>query len=457
MALWRSRAAVWRLLRPFICPSPIANTAHRSFSSAVAADMNNQSLIENMKRELLHLDINSQIGSCMPLGAMRIGTIIHNIEMNPGQGGKLVRAAGTSAKILKEPSAAYCIIRLPSGAEKRVDSKCRATVGVVSNPSHGTRKLRKAGQSRWLGRRPVVRGVAMNPIDHPHGGGEAWSHTPQSKRSPIALRPTKKHENFDFFPRPISFQKIPTKNAPQLQSSPSPPSSTTNLQPIEDLPPKLQEIIRLFQSVQEPKAKYEQLMSMSYLDEHKNVLHEADSDSVLTKGLAALLVNGLSGRPVEEILRVSPDFAVLLGLQQSLTPSRNNGFLNMLKLMQRKALELLVEAEKDVGSSNSGSNCLENRSTGGSSIWSFSADSDGEDLTSEKHAGNAGVKASNEGETHFNVRIVSKQFEGKSLIKRNRTKLGILPLIYGLLHDELHSGLHALSIMANTPSEADAG
>ncbi|GLT83723.1 hypothetical protein SLE2022_019950 [Rubroshorea leprosula] len=137
--------------------------------------MNNQSLIENMKRELLHLDINSQIGSCMPLGAMRIGTIIHNIEVNPGQGGKLVRAAGTSAKILKEPNSKYCIIRLPSGAEKMVDSKCRTTVGVVSNPSHGTRKLRKAGQSRWLGRRPVVRGVAMNPIDHPHGGGECRS------------------------------------------------------------------------------------------------------------------------------------------------------------------------------------------------------------------------------------------------------------------------------------------
>ncbi|GLT26377.1 hypothetical protein SLA2020_014490 [Shorea laevis] len=120
MALWRSRGAAWRLLRPFICSSPNANTAHRSFSSTVAPDMNNQSLIENMKRELLHLDINSQIGSCMPLGAMRIGTIIHNIEVNPGQGGKLVRAAGTSAKILKEPTATYCIIRLPSGAEKRV-------------------------------------------------------------------------------------------------------------------------------------------------------------------------------------------------------------------------------------------------------------------------------------------------------------------------------------------------
>lgn len=83
-----------------------------------------------------------------------------------------------------------------------------------------------------------------------------------------------------------------------------------------------------------------QVWVRAYFDSEKNVVFEADSDSVLTKGLAALLVQGLSGRPVEEILKVSPDFAVLLGLQQSLTPSRNNGFLNMLKLMQKKALIL---------------------------------------------------------------------------------------------------------------------
>ncbi|KOM50259.1 hypothetical protein LR48_Vigan08g108600 [Vigna angularis] len=111
----------------------------------------------------------------MPLSAMRIGTIIHNIELNPGQGGKLVRAAGTSAKILKEPTSAYCLIQMPSGVKKLIDSRCRATIGVVSNPSHGDRKLRNAGHSRWLGRRPVVRGVAMNPVDHPHGGGEGKS------------------------------------------------------------------------------------------------------------------------------------------------------------------------------------------------------------------------------------------------------------------------------------------
>ncbi|KAD5802435.1 hypothetical protein E3N88_13795 [Mikania micrantha] len=111
-----------------------------------------------------------------------IGTIIHNIEMNPGQGGKLVRAAGTYATILKDPSAPkLCLIRLPSKVEKMIDSQCRATIGVVSNTEHKTKKLRKAGHSRWLGRRPVVRGVAMNPVDHPHGGGEGKSKSSGSR------------------------------------------------------------------------------------------------------------------------------------------------------------------------------------------------------------------------------------------------------------------------------------
>ncbi|XP_022742375.1 uncharacterized protein LOC111293729 isoform X1 [Durio zibethinus] len=172
MALWRGRTASWNLFNRLLHPP--SRVPYRSLSS-VAVDVHNQSMIENMKRDLLNLDINSQIGSCMPLASMRIGTIIHNIEVNPGQGGKLVRAAGTSAKILKEPKSRYCLIRLPSGVEKLIDSRCRATVGTVSNPSHGAKKLRKAGQSRWLGRRPTVRGVAMNPIDHPHGGGEGRS------------------------------------------------------------------------------------------------------------------------------------------------------------------------------------------------------------------------------------------------------------------------------------------
>ncbi|KAK9288786.1 hypothetical protein L1049_017250 [Liquidambar formosana] len=147
-----------------------STSAHNVFDSA-----SHTSMRESMMNQMFTLDVNSQIGSCMPLAAMRIGTMIHNIEMNPGQGGKLVRAAGTSAKILKEPTSRYCLVRLPSGFEKVIDSRCRATIGTVSNPSHGARKLRKAGQSRWLGRRPVVRGVAMNPVDHPHGGGEGRS------------------------------------------------------------------------------------------------------------------------------------------------------------------------------------------------------------------------------------------------------------------------------------------
>nr|ACF86952.1 unknown [Zea mays] len=101
----------------------------------------------------------------------------------------MVRAAGTYAKVVQEPGA-KCVLRLPSGAEKAVDSRCHATIGIVSNPSHGTRKLRKAGHSRWLGRRPVVRGVAMNPVDHPHGGGEGRTKGGRPSVSPWG-KPTK--------------------------------------------------------------------------------------------------------------------------------------------------------------------------------------------------------------------------------------------------------------------------
>nr|YP_009047321.1 ribosomal protein L2 [Ptychomnion cygnisetum]AGN74073.1 ribosomal protein L2 [Ptychomnion cygnisetum]AHI16069.1 ribosomal protein L2 [Ptychomnion cygnisetum] len=113
------------------------------------------------------------VGNCVSLAHIPIGTWIHNIEWNPGQGAKLSRAAGTFAQIIKKfENTPQCIVRLPSGVDKLIDSQCRATVGIVSNPHHGKRKLDKAGQSRWLGRRPIVRGVAMNPVDHPHGGGE---------------------------------------------------------------------------------------------------------------------------------------------------------------------------------------------------------------------------------------------------------------------------------------------
>uniref|UniRef100_A0A6N2L8V1 Large ribosomal subunit protein uL2 C-terminal domain-containing protein n=1 Tax=Salix viminalis TaxID=40686 RepID=A0A6N2L8V1_SALVM len=180
MALWsRARTASSSLFnRVLQHPNNInssTTTTTTAFLRLFSATGNANTLRGDMMKQLLHLDINSQIGSCMPLGAMRIGTIIHNIELNPGQGGKMVRAAGTSAKILKEPSPTITVVQLPSGVVKKIDSRCRATIGIVSNPSHKDKKLRKAGQSRWLGRRPTVRGVAMNPVDHPHGGGEGRS------------------------------------------------------------------------------------------------------------------------------------------------------------------------------------------------------------------------------------------------------------------------------------------
>nr|WOH22574.1 ribosomal protein L2 [Gastrodia javanica] len=137
------------------------------------------------------LDFNSQgsVGNCIQLADIRMGTLVHDIEDHPGQGAKLARAAGTSAKIIKEP-ASKCLVRLPSGVEKLIDSRCRATIGIVSNPHHGARKLRKAGQSRWLGRRPIVRGVAMNPVDHPHGGGEGRTKGGRPSVSPWG-KPTK--------------------------------------------------------------------------------------------------------------------------------------------------------------------------------------------------------------------------------------------------------------------------
>ena len=110
-------------------------------------------------------------GNVLPLRNIPAGTMVHNIEMRPGKGGQLVRAAGSSAQVVaKEES--YVSLRLPSGEIRKVLSECRATIGQVGNLDHENAKVGKAGRNSWLGRRPTVRGVAMNPIDHPHGGGE---------------------------------------------------------------------------------------------------------------------------------------------------------------------------------------------------------------------------------------------------------------------------------------------
>ncbi|MBE7186350.1 MAG: 50S ribosomal protein L2 [Methylobacterium mesophilicum] len=110
-------------------------------------------------------------GNAMPLGSMPVGTIIHNVEMKPGKGGQIARSAGTYAQLVGREGG-MAILRLNSGEQRLVSGACFATVGAVSNADHGNINLGKAGRSRWLGKRPHVRGVAMNPVDHPHGGGE---------------------------------------------------------------------------------------------------------------------------------------------------------------------------------------------------------------------------------------------------------------------------------------------
>ncbi len=110
-------------------------------------------------------------GNAMPMSNIPVGTIIHNVEMKPGKGGQMARSAGNYAQLVGK-DAGRALLRLSSGEQRMVRAECMATVGAVSNPDHQNIKLAKAGRRRWLGRRPVVRGVAMNPVDHPHGGGE---------------------------------------------------------------------------------------------------------------------------------------------------------------------------------------------------------------------------------------------------------------------------------------------
>ncbi len=119
-----------------------------------------------------------RVGNAMPLENMPLGTMVHNIEMKPGRGGQMVRAAGTSAQLLAKEEG-YASLRLPSGEMRMILGRCTATVGQVGNVDHSNIKLGKAGRKRWLGIRPTVRGSAMNPNDHPHGGGEG--------RSPIGM------------------------------------------------------------------------------------------------------------------------------------------------------------------------------------------------------------------------------------------------------------------------------
>jgi large subunit ribosomal protein L2 len=116
-------------------------------------------------------DAPPTVGNCLPLKNIPLGTAIHSVELLPGRGGCMCRSAGTSATLVAR-EADWAQLTLPSGEIRRVPSRCRATIGKVGNSDHMAVRLGKAGRSRWLGRRPHVRGTAMNPVDHPHGGGE---------------------------------------------------------------------------------------------------------------------------------------------------------------------------------------------------------------------------------------------------------------------------------------------
>ncbi len=131
-------------------------------------------------------------GNALPLVNMPLGTIVHAIELKAGKGAQLVRAAGGSAQLMAREGE-YATLRMPSGEHRLVHAQCMATVGQVGNPDHENRSIGKAGRSRWLGRRPNVRGVAMNPVDHPMGGGEGKSSGGRHPCTPWGV-PTKGHK-----------------------------------------------------------------------------------------------------------------------------------------------------------------------------------------------------------------------------------------------------------------------
>ena len=119
-------------------------------------------------------DADIKLGNALPLANIPLGTVIHNIELRPGEGGKLVRSAGSSAQLMAKEGA-YAQVRMPSGEVRKIQVVCRATIGQLGNLDHENEVIGKAGRQRHLGKRPSVRGIAMNPVDHPHGGGEARS------------------------------------------------------------------------------------------------------------------------------------------------------------------------------------------------------------------------------------------------------------------------------------------
>ena len=126
--------------------------------------------------------VEIKVGNCLPMSGIPVGIDIHNVELNVDGGAQLARAAGSSTQIVGK-SDGYVVVKLPSGEQRKVREECKATLGVLSNVDNKNKKLGKAGRNRWLGKRPSVRGVAMNPVDHPHGGGEGKT---SGGRSPVS-------------------------------------------------------------------------------------------------------------------------------------------------------------------------------------------------------------------------------------------------------------------------------
>jgi large subunit ribosomal protein L2 len=137
-------------------------------------------------------DIPIKVGHALPLRNIPLGTTVHCIELKPGKGAQLARSAGAAVQLIARESG-FATLRLRSGELRKVSVECRATVGEVGNAEHGLRKLGKAGATRWRGIRPTVRGVAMNPVDHPHGGGEGKSSGGRHPVTPWGV-PTKGHK-----------------------------------------------------------------------------------------------------------------------------------------------------------------------------------------------------------------------------------------------------------------------
>jgi large subunit ribosomal protein L2 len=140
-------------------------------------------------------------GNALPLLNIPTGTLLHNVELKPGQGGRMARSAGSSVQLVAKDGD-YGVLRLPSGELRRVLLACRGTVGQVGNSDHANQASGKAGRSRWLGKRPTVRGSAMNPVDHPHGGGEGKSKGGRHPVTPwgvptLGKRTRRKHKDSD--------------------------------------------------------------------------------------------------------------------------------------------------------------------------------------------------------------------------------------------------------------------